>query len=159
MQKELNTINEVVKNVSPTQSWYTELIKPTWAPDPSLFGKVWSILYVMILVAFIITILKTFGKNGGSFAAAITGSSPWPKYIFYIFTFNLFVNIIFSPLQFGLRSLPLAMADILLILGSCFALLYYIFPYSKVVGFLLVPYTIWVCIATVLQGSITWLNR
>lgn len=132
-----------------TQSWYVELIKPTWAPDPSLFGKVWSVLYVMIIIAFIYTCVKTFGN----------GTNLWPKYIFYIFTFNIVVNLLFTPLQFVLRNLPLAMADIVLILISCFALVYYIFPYSKLVSFLLVPYTIWVCIATVLQGTITYLNR
>lgn len=132
-----------------TQSWYAELIKPTWAPDPSLFGKVWSVLYVMIIITFIYTCVKTFGN----------GNNLWPKYIFYIFTFNIVVNLLFTPLQFVLRNLPLAMADIVLILISCFALVYYIFPYSKVISFLLVPYTIWVCIATVLQGTITYLNR
>ena len=132
-----------------TQSWYAELIKPTWAPDPSLFGKVWSVLYVMIIIAFIYTCIKTFGNTANT----------WPKYIFYIFTFNIVANVLFSPIQFILRNLPLATFDILLILGSCFALVYYIFPYSKVISLLLVPYTIWVCIATVLQGTITYLNR
>ena len=132
-----------------TQSWYAELIKPTWAPDPSLFGKVWSVLYVMIIIAFIYTCIKTFGNT----------INPWPKYIFYIFTFNIIANVLFSPIQFILRNLPLATFDIFLILASCFALVYYIFPYSKVISLLLVPYTIWVCIATVLQGTITYLNR
>ena len=142
-----------------TQSWYAELIKPTWAPDPSLFGKVWSVLYVMIIIAFIYTCIKTFGNP---FSSGASGASPvnlWPKYIFYIFTFNIIANLLFSPIQFWLRNLPLATFDILLILGSCFALVYYIFPYSKVISLLLVPYTIWVCIATVLQGTITYLNR
>ncbi len=145
-----------------TQSWYAELIKPTWAPDPSLFGKVWSVLYVMIIIAFIYTCVKTFGNPFSSVSSGASGASPvnlWPKYIFYIFTFNIVANVLFSPIQFILRNLPLATFDIFLILASCFALVYYIFPYSKVISLLLVPYTIWVCIATVLQGTITYLNR
>ncbi len=145
-----------------TQSWYAELIKPTWAPDPSLFGKVWSVLYVMIIIAFIYTCMKTFGWGAsttpGIFDVAST-KALWPKYIFYIFAFNIVVNLLFTPIQFVLRNLPLAMADIVLILISCLALVFYIFPYSKVISFLLIPYTIWVCIATVLQGTITYLNR
>lgn len=143
----MNNIKTNLEN-STTQSWYGELIKPEWAPDPSVFGKVWGVLYVMIAIAFVYTTYKTFGA-----------SASWPKYIFYIFLFNLVANVIFTPIQFGLRNLPLAMADILLILGSCFALLYYMFPYSKWTALLLAPYTIWVCIATVLQGTITYLNR
>jgi translocator protein len=136
-----------------TQSWYTELIKPSWAPDPSLFGKVWSILYIMIIIAFAYTCIKTFGNPFGE------NINPWPKYIFYIFAFNIITNLLFSPIQFWLRNLPLATFDIFLILVSCFALVYYIFPYSKVISLLLVPYTIWVCIATVLQSTITYMNR
>lgn len=131
-----------------TQGWYMELVKPGWAPEPSVFGVVWSVLYVTIAIAFIYTCYKTFGAG-----------ATWPKYIFYIFLFNIFVNVIFTPIQFGLRNLPLAMVDILLILGSCLALLYYIFPYSKWTAVLLAPYTVWVCIATALQASITYLNR
>ena len=151
----MNSIKTNLEN-STTQDWYRELIKPEWAPDPSVFGKVWGVLYVMIAIAFVYTLYRTYGWGGAS------GASPvnlWPKYILYIFAFNIFVNIIFTPIQFGLRNLPLAMADILLILGSCFALMYYTFPYSKWITLLLAPYTIWVCIATVLQGTITYLNR
>ncbi len=140
-----------------TQSWYAELIKPTWAPDPSVFGKVWSVLYVMIIIAFVYTCVKTFGNPFG--ASVASPKNLWPKFIFYIFAFNIFVNLIFTPIQFILRNLPFAMADIVLILISCFALVFYIFPHSRVISLLLVPYTIWVCIATVLQGSITYLNR
>ena len=131
-----------------TQEWYKELVKPDWAPDPSLFGKVWGVLYIMIAAAFIYTTFKVYGVP-----------SNWPKYIFYIFLFNIFVNLIFTPIQFGLRNLPLATLDIFLILISCFALMYYIFPYSKILFLSLAPYTIWVSIATVLQSSITYLNR
>lgn len=137
-------------NTNATQGWYTELVKPGWAPEPSVFGQVWSVLYVMIAIAFAYTTWKTF---------FVPAAESWPRYIFYIFLFNLFVNLIFTPIQFGLRNLPLAMLDILLVLGSCLALIYYIFPNSKWVALLLAPYTVWVCIATALQASITYLNR
>ncbi len=143
-----NLGTDIGNSTSGTQAWYTELIKPDWAPAASLFGQVWSVLYVMIIIAFIYVCYKTFGDG-----------PTWPKYIFYIFTFNIVVNLIFTPIQFVLRNLPLAMVDILLILVSCLALLYYIYPYSKWTALLLMPYTVWVCIATALQASITYLNR
>ena len=137
-------------NTNTTQGWYTELVKPEWAPEPSVFGPVWSVLYVTIAIAFAYTTWKTCG---------VSSPAAWPKYIFYLFLFNLFVNVIFTPIQFGLRNLPLAMVDIVLILISCLALVYYIFPHSKWVAILLMPYTLWVCVATTLQASITYLNR
>ena len=137
-----------MKNLTTTQQWYTTLNKPSWSPDPSLFGKVWSVLYVTIFIAFVYTCMKTFGAN-----------ATWPKYIFYTFLFNIFVNVIFTPIQFGLRNLPLAVVDIVFVLISCLALVYMIFPYSKTISLLLVPYTLWVCIATFLQIQITYLNK
>jgi len=149
-----NIITTVAPSTTQTQDWYMSLIKPEWAPAPEVFGKVWSVLYIMIAVAFIYTCYKTFGKG----ASAASPAKLWPKYIFYIFVFNLFVNIIYSPIQFGLQNNYLATADILLVLGSCFALVFSLFKYSKWTALLLVPYTVWVCIATTLQISILFLN-
>lgn len=32
--------------------WYKQLKKPFWAPSGKLFGPVWSILYVGIIITF-----------------------------------------------------------------------------------------------------------
>ena len=35
-----------------TVSWYSKLIKPTWAPPSFLFGPVWTVLYIIITISF-----------------------------------------------------------------------------------------------------------
>ena len=46
-----------------TTSWYSQLIKPTWAPPSFLFGPVWSVLYILIMISFGTVFYKVFHKE------------------------------------------------------------------------------------------------
>jgi tryptophan-rich sensory protein len=74
------------------------------------------------------------------------------------FALNLFLNFIFTPLQFGLRSNILASIDILLVLATLVWAIIVIYPHIKWVAYAQVPYLLWVTFATVLQLTITYLN-
>ncbi len=129
----------------PTQ-WYFDLVKPAWTPSGETIGLIWSILYPIIAFCFIWISFKFF-----------KGQIPAP--IFWVFLANLIANLLFSPIQFWLQNLPLATLDILVVLGTIIVGMVLVFPYSKLIFVLQIPYLIWVSIATVLQISITWLNR
>jgi tryptophan-rich sensory protein len=72
---------------------------------------------------------------------------------------NSVANVAFTPIQFGLRNLPLAAADILIVLVTIVWCMVAFWPYSRAASLALVPYLAWVSTATVLQLSITWMNR
>ena len=74
------------------------------------------------------------------------------------FWLNLFFNLIFTPLQFGLRNNLLAMIDVYLILATIIWAIIAIWPNSKIVAVAFVPYLLWVTVATVLQTYITFNN-
>lgn len=129
-----------------TLSWYQALNKPSWAPAENVFGIVWSLLYPIIFAVNIwIIIAVTQSKIGWRVALP--------------FWLNLFFNIIFTPIQFGLRNNLLACLDIVLILATIVWAMIAIWPHYRWITFAFIPYLIWVSIATVLQISITWLNR
>ena len=75
------------------------------------------------------------------------------------FAINLVANLIFTPIQFGMRNLPLAAVDILVIWGTIVWMMLSIWPHHRWVAAAQVPYFLWVSIATLLQLSITWMNR
>jgi tryptophan-rich sensory protein len=58
-----------------------------------------------------------------------------------------------------LRNNLLASADILLILGTLIWLFVAIYPHAKWVALVNIPYLLWVSFATLLQLTITYLNR
>lgn len=71
----------------------------------------------------------------------------------------LAANLAFTPIQFGLRNLPLATVDILVVWASILWMMVIIWKHSRWIAVAQVPYLIWVSIATVLQFSITIMNH
>ncbi|MFM2414665.1 MAG: hypothetical protein RI911_358 [Candidatus Parcubacteria bacterium] len=130
---------------TPTALWYATLIKPSWAPPVYLFGPVWTVLYIIIIITFGYVCLKWY-----------RGEISW--IIALPFLLNIVANILFTPLQFGLQSNELASLDILVILGTLGWALFVIFPIVPWVAYANIPYFLWVSFATVLQLTITYLN-
>ena len=129
-----------------TYDWYSQLIKPTWAPPAWLFGPVWSVLYVLIAISFGKVFLMAWQKR-------------IPLIIILPFILNLFFNFIFTYLQFVLKNNLLAALDILLVLITLIWAMMAIYPYAKWITYIQIPYLLWVSFATILQLTITYLNR
>lgn len=125
---------------------YKELLKPTWAPPSWIFGPVWTFLYILIAISFGKVFMMVFQKQ-----------IPWMVALPFIL--NLIFNFAFTPIQFGLKNLPLASLDILLVLGTLIWAMFAIFPYAKWITFINIPYLLWVSFATVLQLTITFMNK
>lgn len=127
------------------KDWYDSLIKPSWTPDGSTIGMIWQILYPVILVTFVFVFLQAVRRKV-SWKAALP------------FVINLVANLIFTPIQFGMRNLPLAAVDILIVWGTIIWMIVAIWRHYRWVALAQVPYFAWVTIATYLQLSITWMN-
>lgn len=129
-----------------TITWYSKLIKPSWAPPSWLFGPVWTFLYALIAVSFGMVFYKT-----------LTGKLSW--IVALPFTLNIVFNFAFTPLQFGLRNNLLASIDILLVLGTLVWAIVAVYPHYRWIAYVQIPYLLWVLFATVLQITITYLNK
>lgn len=132
-----------------TYNWYSQLMKPFWAPPSWLFGPVWSVLYVIIAVSF-----------GTVFYKAFTGKLPWM--VALPFALNLLFNFAFTPIQFGLKNNLLSSVDILLVVATlvwALLALWHAAPELRWVIYVNIPYLLWGMFATCLQLTITYLNR
>ena len=125
--------------------WYAALAKPSWTPAGGTIGLIWSLLYPVIAV--------TFG-----FVFVQAARRKIPRAVAIPFAVNLVANVIFTPTQFGLRNLPLAAVDILIVLGTIVWCTAAVWPHARWVAVAQVPYLMWVGTATVLQLSITAMN-
>jgi tryptophan-rich sensory protein len=126
-------------------TWYNSLAKPSWTPTPSTIGLVWQILYPIILVTCLFVFVQAVRRK-------------IPRRVAIPFAVNLVANLIFTPIQFGLRNLPLASVDILIVWATILWMIAAVWKHYRWVAVAQVPYLIWVSIATVLQLSITWMN-
>jgi len=72
---------------------------------------------------------------------------------------NLIFNLAFTPIQFGMKNNLLAAFDVLLVLGTLIWALIVIRPHAAWVSYANIPYLLWTSFATVLQLTITYLNR
>ena len=126
-------------------TWYNQLAKPSWTPAPATIGTIWTMLYPIIAISFAFVFIQ-----------AIRRKFPWR--VALPFGINLLTNLIFTPIQFGMRNLPLASLDILIIWASIPWMMWAVWRHSRWVAVVQIPYLIWVSIATVLQLSITAMN-
>lgn len=130
----------------PTYTWYQQLIKPSWSPPAWLFGPVWTVLYILIAFSFGKVFILTWQKQ-----VALMVALP--------FVLNLIFNFAFTPIQFGLKNNYLAALDILLVLATLIWAMAAIWPHSRALAYMQIPYLLWVAFATALQLTITFLNR
>ncbi len=126
-------------------SWYSQLVKPFWAPPGWLFGPVWTVLYIVIAISYGYVAVLYFKRR-----------IPFP--VLLPFVLNLVSNLAFTPLQFGMQNNLLAAIDILLVLSTLVWALMAIRTHAAWVGYANIPHLLWVSFATVLQLTITYLN-
>lgn len=129
----------------PWIEWYNSLAKPSWTPAPATIGLIWQILYPVILVSFGFVFVQAFRKR-----------LPW--LVALPFAVNLVANLLFMPIFAGLRNVPLAAADIVVVLATIIWMMVAVWPHYKWVAVAQVPYLVWVSLATVLQLSMTAMN-
>ena len=126
------------------QGFYNQLVQPSWAPPPWLFGPVWSILYTCLAVAgFLIWRAPASDARRTSLA---------------LFWLQLGVNAAWTPVFFGAERIGLALGVIVVLLALIALSAWQFKRVSGVAAGLFVPYFAWVAFATALNAALFTAN-
>jgi translocator protein len=126
-------------------NWYVTLIKPSFNPPNYLFGPVWTLLYFLMGVSLYL-ILQSPKNEPRRQALAI-------------FFVQLTLNFCWSFLFFKFHWIGVAFIEIVFIWLSILTMIILFKKLNKTAAYLQLPYLAWVSFATVLNGSIWYLNN
>jgi tryptophan-rich sensory protein len=130
-----------VLGVSDTSGEYAGLRQPAWAPPSALFGPVWSVLYATIAVA-------------GWLAWRRAGFGP----ALWLWTAQLVLNAVWTPIFFGAGRYGLAFVDIVVLWVLIAATVASFWRLSRPAALLMLPYWAWVSFAAALNLAIWRMN-
>jgi len=132
---------------SSINSWYVTLEKPFFNPPNWIFAPVWTVLYILMGISF-----------GLIWSTPSIEKSILKKAMIY-FSIQLGLNFIWSVLFFGLQNSLLAFIEITLLILYIYETIRIFKTINTSAAILLYPYLIWVSFASILNGSIWWLNQ
>lgn len=126
-------------------AWYRDLNKPRWTPPNWLFPVAWSVLYLCM-----------------SFAASRIASpdnvTAGTGQALALWTVQITLNTLWTPVFFGLRRMGAGLAIISLLWLAVAATMVAFWQIDRIAGLLLVPYLVWVTVALALNRSVYWRN-
>ena len=122
-------IGSMASTSAGTDSWYLLLNKSELNPPSYVFGIVWPILYILMMVSAFLT----------------------HKKIFSIFMIQLFFNAAWSWLFFRFQMPLIALLDIYLLIAINIYILNLMYKENKLAFFLFIPYVVWISFASYLN--------
>ncbi|MDH4270004.1 MAG: tryptophan-rich sensory protein [Dehalococcoidia bacterium] len=126
--------------------WYAGLKKPRYTPPSWAFGPVWTILYVLMGISVFLVWRNGLASNGVMLA-------------FILFWVQLCINALWSVIFFGMKSKGGGVITIIILWFLILATIVTSFRVSSWAGALLIPYIVWVSIASYLNIGVWVLNR
>ena len=123
--------------------WFDALAKPWFMPPGWVFPIVWTTLYVLM---------------GVSLAQLIGTTGPRRRAAIILFAVQLALNYLWSPTFFGAHAIEGGLAIILLLDAALLATIALVSKVRRAAAWLLVPYAVWLTLATALNLEIWRLN-
>jgi tryptophan-rich sensory protein len=127
-------IGSWLMNNGPLSNWYTNLQQAPWTPPGFVFGIAWT----LIMICFSMYLGKLFTEDNTSKNRSI-------------FLIQFVLNVSWNFIFFNQHLILFALINILLLTSLIFV---YFFKLSSAVNnykYLLLPYMLWLCIATSLN--------
>ncbi len=130
----------------PTDVYYSQLLKPTFAPPSFIFPIVWTILYILMGISAYIILKKGYDL-------------PKIKDAMFYYWLQLGLNFLWSILFFGLDLRFTAMVNIIILIVVVIIMLIKFKKIDKRAFYLNIPYLIWLFYALFLSYFIWVINK
>jgi benzodiazapine receptor len=126
------------------QAFYGQLVKPAWAPPASLFGPVWSALYLLMgLAAWLVWRERPSQRVDGALG---------------LYLVQLAANALWTWLFFSWHKGAFAFGEILLLWALIAGTIAAFWRISRLASVMLLPYLAWVSLASALNW-VLWLRN
>jgi len=126
-------------------TWYVTLDKLPFTPPNWVFAPAWVTLYTLMAISLFLVWRK--GLNSSKVKLAMS-----------VFAIQLVLNALWSAMFFGLRSPMAGLVTINILWIAILVTIVLFLKVSRIAGFLLIPYILWVSFATILNFSIVLLS-
>ncbi len=145
-------------------TWYRAIDKPGFTPPDGVFPVVWPALYLFMAVAAWLGYRNAsreqqyWQQQDVSYESMLLGKRPSRKIALGFYGVHLLFNALWSFLFFYWQMPGVALIEILVLLTLILITTRLFHRIRPLAGYLMIPYILWICYATVLNASIWWLN-
>ncbi|RYZ29900.1 MAG: tryptophan-rich sensory protein [Chitinophagaceae bacterium] len=126
--------------------WYQTIEKPDWQPPSWVFGPVWTVLYILMGIAFYLV-----------WSSKSPVQKKRPAVILWVI--QLIFNFFWSFIFFRQHQLDWALGEIIVLWLFILLTIFAFARINKLSAWLLVPYISWVSFASILTYTIYQLNQ
>ena len=124
--------------------FYNVINKPVYAPNRKVFGRVWSVLYILMFLSFIIFYFQPLSLSK-------ILATP-------LFCLQFLLNLSWTPVFFKYKKIGMAFAICGLLLITVILMTLLFFRMSFLLGILQIPDILWLILATRLNYDIMRMN-
>jgi translocator protein len=150
------------------KTWYDIINKPSFTPPGWFIGLVWTILFLLMGVSLYLAWENNFKcqisdkdkkiKAWNRFSKKLWTGTWREENAILIFALQLFLNILWSILFFGLQSPGLAFFELIMLWWAILYTIANFYRISKTAAYLLIPYICWVSFAGFLNFILWRMN-
>jgi tryptophan-rich sensory protein len=125
--------------------WYDSLSQPAFNPPASIFGPVWTVLYILMGISLYRVWREVPGKKRENALG--------------VFALQLLLNFLWSLFFFYFKDIEIALLDSIALWVSIVTMVWMFYRVNPLAGWLNIPYLLWVSFATALNIAFCVLNQ
>lgn len=137
-------VGSLFTNRSIEDGWYAALNQPSFNPPSSVFGPVWTVLYILMGISLYTVWNEVPGRRRENALG--------------VFALQLLLNFLWSLFFFYFKDIEIALLDIIALWISIVIMNWMFYRVKPLAAWLNIPYLLWVSFATALNVAYYLLN-